>query len=92
MSARTDTATPLETLRACLEQLSHTLGITGSLVRAGRDVDLKGLEAEIGFVCARALDLPPEDGRAVRPALIGLRAQLDAVTAILSARGASPPA
>ena len=92
MSTATNTETPLDTLRACLEQLSHTLGIAGSLVRAGRDVDLNGLEGEIGFVCARALDLPPEEGRAARPALIGLRAQLEAMTAILSARGASPPA
>ena len=92
MPTPTDIETPLGTVRACLEQLSHTLGIAGGLIRAGRDVDLAGLEAEIGFVCARALDLPSEQGRAVRPMLMGLRAQLDALTAILSMRGSSLPA
>jgi hypothetical protein len=80
----------LATVRACLEQLGRTLGIARNLVRAGKQVDLTGLEAEMGFVCARSLDLPPDDGRALRPELIGLRAELDALFTALEAR-APPP-
>jgi hypothetical protein len=82
--------TPLATVRACLEQLGHTVGIARSLVRAGKQVDLTGLDAEMGFVCARTLDLPPEEGRAVRPELMGLRTEIDALTEALATR-APPP-
>jgi hypothetical protein len=66
--------TPLATVRACLEPLGHTVGIARSL----------------GFVCARTLDLPPEEGRAVRPELMGLRTEIDALTEALATR-APPP-
>ena len=90
MQAPTDAETPLATVRACLEQLGHTLRIARALVRAGKQVDLTGLDAEMGYVCARTLDLPPEEGRALRPELIGLRTELDALTATL-ATPAPPP-
>jgi len=85
-----ETETPLGGVRACLEQFSHTVGIARSLVQAGRRVDLAGLEGEMGFICARTLDLPPEQGRGLRPALLALRAELDALLAALTAR--APPA
>jgi len=85
-----DTDTPLATVRDCLEQFGHTLGIARSLVQAGKLVDLTGLDAEMGYVCARTLDLPSEQGRALRPALIGLRAELDALSGALATR-APPP-
>jgi hypothetical protein len=90
MQAPTDAETPLATVRACVDQFGHTLGIARSLVQAGKLVDLTGLDAEIGFICARALDLQPDEGRALRPELIGLRAELDALSAALATR-APPP-
>ncbi|MGA3400078.1 MAG: hypothetical protein ABSC95_12735 [Acetobacteraceae bacterium] len=90
MQAPNDAETPLATVRACLEQLGRTLGIARNLVRAGKLVDLTGLDAEMGFVCARTLDLPPDEGRAMRPELIALRAEIDALTAALATR-APPP-
>jgi hypothetical protein len=86
MHGQMDDETGLATVRACLEQFSRTLGIARSLVRAGKTVDLTGLDAEMGYVCARTLDLPPEDGRALRPKLIGLRAELDALSVALATR------
>jgi hypothetical protein len=85
-----DSDTPLTTVRACLEQMGHTLGIARNLVRAGKRVDLIGLDADMGFVCARSLDLPPDEGRVLRPELIGLRAELDALFIALETR-APPP-
>jgi hypothetical protein len=90
MQGQKDTETPLDSVRACLEQFSHTLGIARSLVQAGTLVDLTGLDAEMGYICARTLDLPPEEGRALRPILIGLRADLDALSGALATR-APPP-
>lgn len=90
MQGQKDTETPLASVRACLEQFGHTLGIARSLVQAGTLVDLTGLDAEMGYICARTLDLPPEEGRALRPVLIGLRADLDALSGALATR-APPP-
>jgi hypothetical protein len=90
MQGQNDIESPLATVRACLEQLGRTLGIARSLVRAGKQVDLTGLDAEMGFVCARTLDLPPDEGRALRPELLGLRAELDALSTALETREPPP--
>ena len=82
--------TPLAAVRACLEQLGHTVGIAHRLVLAGKHVDLTGLDADMGFVCARALDLPPDEGRALRRELINLRSEIEALTAALALQ-APPP-
>jgi len=79
----TQATTPLDAVRACLEQVSRTLAIARSLVRSGKLVDLTGLEAEVAYVCARVLDLPREEGHAVRPLLIALRSDLDALAAAM---------
>lgn len=89
MQGQNDNETPLAAVHACLEQFGHTLSIARSLVQAGKLVDLTGLDAEMGYVCARTLDLPPEQGRALRPLLIGLRAELDALSGALATR--APP-
>lgn len=91
MQGQKDTETPLATVRACLEQLGRTLGIARSFVQAGKQVDLTGLDAEMGYVCARTLDLPPDEGLGLRPVLIGLRAELDILSSALTTR-APPPA
>jgi hypothetical protein len=83
MQGQEDIESPLATVRACLEELGRTLGIARSLVQAGKQVDLTGLDAELGYVCARALDLPPDEGRGLRPELIRLRSELDALSAAL---------
>jgi hypothetical protein len=90
MQGQKDIETPLDTVRACLEQFGRTLGIARSLVRAGKLVDLTGLDAQMGYICARSLDLPPDEGRALRPELIALRAELDVLSEALATR-APPP-
>jgi hypothetical protein len=87
MLPATPPTTSVDIVRACVEQVSQTLAIARSLVRAGKHVDLTGLDAEIGFVCARALDLPPEDGRAARPILLVLRSELEALAEAIEQSG-----
>jgi hypothetical protein len=91
MEGLNEAETPLDTVRICLAQLGRTLGIARSLIRAGKQVDLTGLDAEMGFVCARMLDLPPEDGRALHPDLLALRAELESLSETLASRGGKPP-
>ncbi len=71
--------------------LSHMLRMTQALVAGGRNVDLMGLERQVGLLCAKALDLPPEDGRAVRPVLVSLLADLDTLSSTLSQQTTGRP-
>ena len=73
------------------EHLSQMLRMAHALVTRGRNVDLTGLERQIGLLCAKTLDLPPEDGRELRPVLINLLADLDALSCIFSQRTAVIP-
>lgn len=64
-------------ISAMAEQARRMIALTRGLVVAGRDVDLAGLESGIGLLCAKALDLPLEQGRAARAELIQLIVELD---------------
>jgi hypothetical protein len=90
---RFDAGMPPETesdaVRASMQQIGCTVEIARRLVEGGKQVDLAGLDSQMGFVCARALDLPPEEGRALRPALLELLQAVDALSAALMAR--APP-
>lgn len=76
-------------VRASVQQIGCTVEIARRLVAGGKQVDLTGLDGQMGFVCARALNLPPEEGRALRPLLIDLLGAVDALAAELMAR--APP-
>lgn len=69
---------------AAVQSMIHGIGqmlrIAGALVQAGRNIDLAGIDRQIGLLCAKALDLPTPDGRQFRPQLIGLRDEIDALT------------
>ena len=64
--------------------LIHLLHMTRALAASGREVDITGLDQQVGLLCAKALDLMPEDGRAMRPMLVDLLADLDALSVILT--------
>lgn len=59
------------------DQVAGTLRLAGALARGGRRLDLAGLDQMIGRLCAQALDLPPDQGRRLRPRLAALLADLD---------------
>lgn len=69
---------------ALADGVSATLRIARALIAGHRQVDLGGLDAMVGLLCARALDLPPDQGRALRPRLMLLLAELDALTGALA--------
>lgn len=75
---------PQDALVSFLEDMSNTMVIVHRLIEDGRAVDLSGLDAQIGLLCAKALDLPPDQGHTLRPALIGLRDKADALLSALT--------
>jgi len=86
----TATSAPLRELRTFADGVTQTLGVARGLVEAGRHVDLAGLEDQVGLLCAKALDLPPEEGRAMRVDLLAVLARVEALSiALLRARGAA---
>ncbi len=86
----TATSAPLIELRAFADDVTQTLGVARGLVEAGRYVDLTGLEDQIGLLCAKALDLPPDEGRAIRGDLVGMLARVEALSAALLHAHTSP--
>lgn len=71
--------TPIERARAGAGALRRTAALARALAEAGRPIDLTGLDGQVGLVCARALDLPPDEGCAMRAELRSLLAEVDAL-------------
>lgn len=74
------------TVAALADNVTGIIGIARALAMCDRPVDLSGLNAMAGLLCAKALDLPPDRGRLLRPKLALLRNDLDALSAALRAR------
>jgi hypothetical protein len=59
--------------------------LSRALVDTGRNVDLAGLDRVVGLLCAKALDLQPEQGRELVPELSAMLQEIDDLTAALTA-------
>lgn len=70
-------------LRSFLEDLENAAAVATTLVRDGHLIDLDGFDAQVGLLCAKALDLPTEQGRLMRPDLLRLRGRLETLDAAL---------
>lgn len=68
---------------AALGRLGSTLAVATGLASTGRAVDLTGLQAAAGTLCAQILDLPPEVGLRFRPTLVDLQVQLAALESLI---------
>lgn len=84
-------ATPLGAVRAYASDLGQTVAMARALVESGRAIDLAGLDAQVGLLCAKALDLPPAEGRAVQADLMTLLGAMDALARALTRAAGSPP-
>ena len=71
------------------EGLARTICIARILVEHGRTVDLIGLDRGVGLLCAKALDLPLEAGRAIRPHLAALLDEANTLTEALRSQAAA---
>jgi hypothetical protein len=69
---------------AAIHSMHGTLQIAGVLLRAGRSIDLEGLDGDAARLCAAISVLAPADAAPLRPALHALLGELDRVAAILT--------
>jgi hypothetical protein len=79
----TTLGSPLEETRSLAKALYATIGVACALARMGRNLDLTGLDTQAGFICARALDLSPEDGRELHQELIAIRLGLASLAGLM---------
>ena len=74
----------VDAVRELVEALTRTIDLARALAEAGRAIDLAGLDGQVGLLCAKSLDLPPDQGRAVRPRLIELSEAVATLARVLS--------
>lgn len=65
--------------RQSADDLCVILKLARAMAEAGRRVDLDGVEALVGRLCARSLDLMPDDGRQIALQLELVMAGIDAL-------------
>jgi hypothetical protein len=76
-------ASPLGDARGLAAGIAGTLRMARALAAAGRRIDLDGLQGPVGLLCAKSLDLPPEEGRRMRGVLIDLLREIDVLSATM---------
>ena len=80
------TPPPTAAVQDALQRVSATVAIATGLASTGRAIDLAGIDAAAGRLCAQVLDLPPALGAAFRPALLDLDTSLVTLAALLRTR------
>ena len=65
--------------------LHDTVNLAAGLMAGGRRVDVAGLDRSVGLLCAKALDLPPLEGRIACGLLFSLLVRIDALSVALRA-------
>jgi len=83
---------PFETVSALAGDLTKLVEFNRYLVDTGRAVDLTWLNGQVGLLCAKSLDLPPDEGRRVRPRLIALSGSIEALSRALQKAARWPSA
>ncbi len=81
-------STDLVAIFAMAEGLLHSLRLARALAGQDRPVELDGMQDSVGLLCAKALDLKPDEGRTLRVALVALRDEVDQLSTTL--RGSVP--
>ncbi len=71
------TDTGLTELRSFLEDLENAVTVATTLVHDGHRIDLEDFDSQVGLLCAKALDLPDDQGRLLRTDLMRLREKLE---------------
>ena len=74
---------PMERIRSLAASLLGTIEVARTLAKSGRKLDLTGLDTHVGLLCAKALDLSPDEGRAFREQLVGIRRELTSLAEII---------
>jgi len=67
---------PAASVAALADGIGNTLRMARALAEAKRPIDLTGLDNLIGILCARMLDLPLDQGRALRDRLAAIDTEI----------------
>jgi len=78
---------PLARARLLAGNLCSTVRLSNALAGTRRPVDLAGLDASVGLLCAKALDLDPAQGRMLLPELRVVLDELAVLSGTLAERG-----
>lgn len=65
--------------------LHDTVNFAAGLAMGGRRIDVTGLDRSVGLLCAKALDLPPAEGRTACALLFSLLTRINALSVALRA-------
>lgn len=76
---------PMREALALAEEVRRVVSVAQAMCASGRPVDLAGLDRSVGLLCAKALDLPPEQGRLIRVELASLAEAVEALSGVIRA-------
>jgi len=79
--AQPATFDPARDVAVYIDDLLKTIAVATAPTKSGRRVDLAGLDQSVGVLCAKTLDLMPDEGRKLRASLLDLLRALDALIA-----------
>jgi hypothetical protein len=83
MPADTTQSMPCLAALASIEALRSTLAMARALVEGGRMVDLAGLDADAAIICRTLEGLPNHAARAMRPAILSLIREVEALAILM---------
>ncbi len=81
-----DPLAPMHEVEALAEGVAATVRVARGLLEGRRQVEIAGLDRMVGLLCAKALDLPPDQGRQLRPRLLALEHDINRLGAALAPR------
>ena len=71
--------------QASLSRMAASVAVATGLILSSRQIDLAGLDATAGILCAQILDLSPSESAAVRPSLLELNTSVTTLIDVLHA-------
>ncbi len=81
---------PTARVRGLASSLLSTVQMFQVTASTAPSIDLAGLDATVGLLCAKTLDLDPEEGRLLLPDLLTVLAELTTLSGKIAER--APPA
>lgn len=67
-------------VRTKMEELKRVIQTADHDVRAGKKVDLSGLDSKVALICTKAVALPPSDAMDIQPLMADLIGELEHLT------------
>lgn len=86
LSGAEPAAMPTLATLGSIETMRATVAMARALVEGGRDVDLAGLEHDAAAICQALDHLPAHSARAMRPAMLALMREVEALAVVIPAR------